>query len=154
MLNAVPVRQGARRIAVRPAAAQLPMVDPWLLFAGLLLLTLGLVMVASASMPIADSQANQPFYYLIRQVIYSGVGLILGLVAFQVPLEVWRRRGPVLLMAAIGLLMLVLIPGIGKEVNGSMRWIDIKLISVQISEPAKLFTLIYMAGYLQRHDHR
>ena len=153
MLNAVPVRKGARRIAVRPAAAQLPMVDPWLLFAGLLLLTLGLVMVASASMPIADSQANQPFYYLIRQVIYSGVGLILGLVAFQVPLEVWRRSGPVLLMAAIVLLMLVLIPGIGKEVNGSMRWIDIKLISVQASEPAKLFTLIYMAGYLQRHDH-
>lgn len=153
MLNAVPVHKGARRIAVRPAATQLPMVDPWLLFAGLLLLTLGLVMVASASMPIADSQANQPFYYLIRQVIYSGVGLILGLVAFQVPLEVWRRCGPVLLMAAIGLLMLVLIPGIGKEVNGSMRWIDIKLISVQASEPAKLFTLIYMAGYLQRHDH-
>jgi cell division protein FtsW len=63
----------------------------------------------------------------------------------------WRQAGPLLLLAAFGLLVLVLVPGIGKEVNGSMRWIALGPINVQASELAKLFALIYVAGYLKRH---
>ena len=130
---------------------QLPVLDPWLLCAGLFLLALGLLMVASASMPIADDKTGQPFYYLIRQGIASGLGLIMALVAFQVPANTWNRWGPVLLLAAMGLLILVLIPGIGKEVNGSTRWISLGAMNIQVSEIAKLFALVYIAGYLQRH---
>ena len=132
-------------------AAPLPVLDPWLLCAGLLLLALGLLMVASASMPIADDKTGQPFYFLIRQGIASGLGLIMALVAFQVPTDTWDRWGPALLLAAIGLLILVLIPGIGKEVNGSTRWISLGVMNMQVSEIAKLFALVYIAGYLQRH---
>lgn len=129
----------------------LPFPDPWILISGLLLLALGLLMVASASMPIADRQTGQPFYFLIRQGAFALIGLIAAGLIFQVPLTRWRRLGPTLLVAAMGLLVLVLIPGVGKEVNGSMRWIGFGPINIQVSEMAKLFTLIYVASYLKRH---
>lgn len=130
----------------------LPFPDPWILIAGLLLLALGLLMVASASMPIADRQTGQPFYFLIRQGAFVLVGLIAAGLMFQVPMTRWRRLGPMLLIAAIGLLVLVLIPGIGTEVNGSMRWIRLGPLNFQVSELAKLFALIYVASYLKRHS--
>lgn len=126
-------------------------VDPWLLLCGLSLLALGLLMVTSASMPVADDQFSKPFYFLIRQGIYAGLGLLLAALAFRLPVEFWQHRGPGLLLAAIGLLIMVLLPAIGKEVNGSMRWIRLGPVNIQASEPAKLFALIYLAGYLQRH---
>ena len=129
----------------------LPFPDPWILIAGLLLLALGLLMVTSASMPMADRQTGQPFYFLIRQGAFVLIGLLAAGLVFQVPLTRWRRLGPMLLVAAMGLLVLVLIPGIGKEVNGSMRWIGFGPINIQVSELAKLFTLIYVASYLKRH---
>ncbi len=141
--NSLP-RAGADRAA-------LPFPDPWILVPALLLLALGLLMVASASMPIAERQTGQPFHFLLRQGAFAGLGLLAAWVAFQVPMTRWRRAGPLLLLAAIGLLVLVLVPGIGKEVNGSRRWIGVGPINVQASEIAKLFALVYIAGYLKRH---
>jgi cell division protein FtsW len=132
----------------------LPLPDLWVLMTALLLLALGLLMVASASIPIgADPKSGhgQPFYFLIRQGIFVLIGLFGAGMVFQVPVERWRRAGPLLLLAAVGLLVLVLVPGIGKEVNGSIRWIGIGPINIQVSEIAKLFALIYVAGYLERH---
>ena len=142
--------RGATAVAAKESI-RLPELDRWLLFAALALLTLGLLMVASASMPLASSHTNQPFYYLIRQAVYVATGLLLGGLALQIPVETWRRHAPGLLLAAIGLLLLVLVPGIGREVNGSTRWISLGLVNVQVSEAAKLFALIYLASYLQRH---
>lgn len=128
--------------------------DPWIVVAALLLLALGLLMVASASIPIGANPKTgqgQPFYFLIRQSLFVLVGLLAAGVAYQVPMGRWRKAGPWLLAAAFGLLVLVLVPGVGREVNGSIRWIGFGPINVQVSEIAKLFTLIYMAGYLKRH---
>ena len=128
--------------------------DPWVLVSALLLLALGLLMVASASIPIsADPRTGQgqPFYFLIRQSVFVLFGLLAAGVAYQVPMGRWRKAGPLLLAAAFGLLILVLVPGVGREVNGSIRWISVGPINVQVSEIAKLFALIYMAGYLKRH---
>ena len=121
-------------LGFRPSATSLrsQLLDPWLLFAGLLLLTLGLLMVTSASMPIAAERTGQPFYYLIRQGIYITVGLITAITAFYIPTGLWRRCSPVLLLLAIVLLTLVLVPGIGKEVKGSMRWIDLGVTNLQL----------------------
>lgn len=143
----------SRTAAVQPRWSEiaLPPLDGWLLTAGLLLLALGLLMVGSASMPIADNRTGQPFYYLIRQSAYIGGALFVAALAFHVPVAVWQRQGPTLLFAAIALLILVLIPGIGREVNGSSRWISLGIMNVQVSEIAKLFAFIYVAGYLQRH---
>ncbi|MBL8249619.1 MAG: putative lipid II flippase FtsW [Candidatus Competibacter sp.] len=155
MLNAaatiaIPAHQGPPPRAGEGRSA-LPFPDPWVLIPALLLLALGLLMVASASMPTADAKTGQPFYFLFRQSAYVGVGLLAASMVFQIPLARWRRASPLLLLAAIVLLALVLVPGIGKEVNGSMRWIAIGPINIQVSEIAKLFALVYVAGYLKRH---
>lgn len=131
--------------------AVLPFPDVWIVLAGLLLLALGLLMVTSASMPIADRQTGQPFYFLMRQGAFAVIGLIAAALVFQVPLSRWQRLGPALFVAAFGLLVLVLIPGIGKEVNGSVRWIGFGPINIQVSELAKILTMIYVASYLKSH---
>ena len=153
MLSATDGISTNRNHLPRAGAGQsaLPFPDPWVLVPALLLLALGLLMVASASMPIADRQTGQPFYFLFRQAAYVLVGLLAGGIVFQIPLARWRRAGLLVLLAAIVLLVLVLIPGIGREVNGSRRWIGIGPINIQASEIAKLFALIYIAGYLKRH---
>ena len=129
----------------------LPFPDPWVLVPAVLLLALGLLMVASASMPIAEAKTGQPFYFLFRQGAFAVIGLLAAGVVFQIPLARWRQASPLLLLAAFILLTLVLIPGIGKEVNGSLRWIQLGPINIQVSEIAKLFALIYIADYLKRH---
>lgn len=133
------------------ASKPLPRLDPWLLWAGLILMVLGLLMVTSASMPQAQENFDQPFYFLLRQSVFMGVGLLLAAAIVRMPLAFWQASSPLLLMLGIGLLVAVLIPGIGKQVNGSMRWIVVGPLSLQASEPAKLFAIIYLAGYLQRH---
>jgi cell division protein FtsW len=124
--------------------------DLWLMAAVAAILGIGLVMVTSASIALADRQAGGPLHYLYRQGAYVGLGVTLGLVTLRVPLAVWRRLSPGLLLASVVLLVLVLIPGVGHEVNGSMRWMDVGVVRMQPSELAKLFTVLYLAGYLVR----
>ncbi|MEE8428830.1 MAG: putative lipid II flippase FtsW [Gammaproteobacteria bacterium] len=130
---------------------RVPTIDYLLLGAGLALMGLGWVMVASASITIADRHFGQPFYYAIRQGIYIVIALCLGSAVFRVRFSYWKRASFFLLVYALALLLIVLIPGIGKEVNGSMRWISLGLVNLQASELAKLLLLIYLAGYLVRH---
>lgn len=137
--------------AVAAPAPPAPPFDSWLLFAGGGLLALGLLMVTSASIPLAADQVDQPFYYLIRQGAYIAAGIVLGSMAVRLPMAFWQERGPLLLFGAMALLGAVLVPGIGREVNGSMRWISVGPINIQVSEIAKLCALIYLAGYVQRH---
>lgn len=125
--------------------------DRSLLFVTLTLLSLGLVMVASASISIADSQMSQPLYYFIRQTIFAAVGLFVAWGVVSIRLSFWQRYAPQLLMAGVVLLILVLIPGIGREVNGSSRWLPLGPINIQVAEIIKLFSIFYIADYLQRH---
>jgi cell division protein FtsW len=138
---------------VRPGglrSSRLPRVDYLLLFSVVALLMLGLVMVVSASITLADRELGQPFYYAIRQSIYIGAGILGGIALFQLNLALLDRLGMGLLLAAFALLLLVLVPGVGVEVNGAARWINTGLFRLQVSEPAKLFLIIYLAGYLAR----
>ncbi len=134
--------------AVRRSA--LP-VDGWLLGSALLLVGLGLLMVTSASLPLAGAHGGDPLRFLIRQSVALCVGLAMAALALRTPLQRWFQYGPWLLLGALGLLLLVLAPGLGHEVNGSSRWLSLGPAHVQVSELAKLFTLIYVASYLQRH---
>ena len=124
--------------------------DAPLLLAVLALVTLGLVMVTSASMPMADRMTGNPWYYFNRQSIYLLLALVAGFMVLQLPLRLWERSGYALMGLALLMLLLVLIPGLGKTVNGSTRWIDLGMIQLQVSEPARLFLLVYLAGYLVR----
>ena len=132
-------------------STRLPRFDYLLLFAVLTLMALGLVMVASASITLADRELGQPFYYAIRQAVFIGVGVVAGMGVFRLRLMLLEQAGKVLLVGGMVLLVAVLIPGVGYEVNGSVRWINTGLFRLQVSEPAKLMILIYLASYLARH---
>lgn len=124
--------------------------DVWLAGSVAALLILGLIMVASASVSLADRQFGQPFYYAMRQLIYVSGGLVLAAVVMRIRLVYWEKSGVVLLLLGAILLAAVLIPGVGRQVNGSTRWLHLGLFNLQASELVKLFVIVYIAGYLVR----
>lgn len=125
--------------------------DPVLMLAFISLLAIGVIMVASSSISIAERNFSNPFYYLQRQLLFVGIGLFAALSVFKIRLVQWEKSGMALLIFALFLLMLVLVPGIGKTVNGSTRWLPLGVFNLQVSELVKLFLVIYVAGYLVRH---
>ncbi len=126
--------------------------DRYLLVALFGIMALGLIMVASASMVIADRQYHEAFYFFYRQIVFLVAGLFMILIIVRVPMQYWQRVGLPLFLLALILLVLVLIPGIGREVNGSRRWIGFGPIGLQVSEFAKLAMILYMADYLVRRE--
>ncbi|MES1928294.1 cell division protein FtsW [Salinisphaera dokdonensis CL-ES53] len=129
---------------VRPDAA--------LLISLALITGLGLVMVGSASVAVADRLTDDPMYFFYRQAIFALIGLVAGFVVLHVPLRVWQANTFTLLGAGLLLLLLVLIPGIGHAVNGARRWIDIGPVAMQASEPARFCLILYVAGYAARRQ--
>jgi cell division protein FtsW len=124
-----------------------------LLWTVLILLWFGVVMVYSASIALAESSkpiGYRETYFLVRQAIYVVVGLVAGFMAFQIRMELWQRWAPRLFMVGVITLVLVLIPGIGHEVNGSRRWISLFIINFQPSELMKFLVLLYAADYTVR----
>lgn len=116
-----------------------------------LLLGVGLVMVASASVAVADRGWGQPDRFFDRQLIYAALGLGAGAVILRVPLALYQRLSFVLLGASLLGLVLVLIPGIGVSVNGAQRWLDLGPLRLQVSEFARLGMFLYVAAYAVRH---
>ncbi|MBD3633437.1 MAG: putative lipid II flippase FtsW [Methylophaga sp.] len=125
--------------------------DRSLLFATAALMFIGLIMVCSASITIADSMTGQPLFYFIRQLVFAVAGLGMAWAVVSVRLAVWQRFAPQLLMFGVFMLVLVLIPGIGREVNGASRWLPLGPVNLQVAEVIKLFAILYIADYLQRH---
>lgn len=126
-------------------------VDIELLIGVALLIALGLAMVASSSISIAERLMDEPLYYFERQAIYVLAGIAAMALMCRIRLAYWESAGPALLLCALLLLVLVLVPGIGYEVNGSSRWLPLGPVNLQVSELAKLLVIIYLAGYLVRH---
>lgn len=126
--------------------------DPVLLTIVMTLLLGGLVILASASMSISDNLVGEPFYYVERQLLAAAIGGAIGVACLFIPMQVWRSIGPLMLLAGLGLLFLVLLPGVGYEVNGSKRWVRFGILNLQVSEPARLCFIIYLSGYLVRRN--
>ncbi|MEY3747302.1 MAG: hypothetical protein RL194_761, partial [Pseudomonadota bacterium] len=130
-----------------------PVYDQGLLWVTLILLGLGLVMVYSSSIALAEADratGHQSTYYLVRHSIYLVVSLCVAAVTFQIPTQMWQKMAPYLFLIGMAALVLVLIPGIGREVNGSRRWISLFVVTVQPSEFMKLLVAIYAADYTLR----
>jgi cell division protein FtsW len=130
-----------------------PSFDRALVWSVLLLAALGLVMVYSASIATAEASratGHDPAYYLMRQGAYLALAALAGALAFQVPPTLWQRAAPWLFLVGVVLLVLVLVPGIGREVNGSRRWLALPGVSVQPSEFVKLAVVLYAADYTVR----
>jgi cell division protein FtsW len=137
-------------VAKRQAPAE---IDLALLWSALILLLLGMVMVYSASIATAEAgqfSAHQPAYFLVRHGVFLAIGLLAAAVAFQMPLAVWQQMAPWLFVAGFVLLTVVLIPGLGREVNGARRWLSFGIFNLQASELMKLFAVLYAADYTVR----
>ena len=122
--------------------------DVTLILIALALMSIGIIIVTSASMPVADRLHDNPFYFAIRHGIYIVGAIVAAMVVLNLPMQFWRMTNPYLLLAAIALLLAVLV--VGRTVNGSTRWLAIGPITIQAAEPAKLFFFAYLAGYLVR----
>jgi cell division protein FtsW len=110
-------------------------------------------MVYSASIATAEASAYtgyRPWYFLARHALFVGAGLAAGMVAFQVPIKVWRALAPYLFIAGAALLVAVLVPGIGRAINGSKRWLSLGIVNLQPSEFMKLFVVLYASSYAVR----
>lgn len=127
-------------------------VDPVLLAIVTTLLFGGLVILASASISISDNTTNDPFFYVSRQAVAALLGGAAGFVCLFVPIRFWMSTGPLMLLIAFALLLVVLVPGVGYSANGSTRWIRLGVLNLQASEPARLCLMIYLAGYLVRQN--
>jgi len=125
--------------------------DPVLLTAVAGLLLLGLVMVTSASITVADSRMGDAFYYLKQQLLGVALGSVAAAITCMIPTAVWERLALPLLIAALAMLVAVAIPGIGHEVNGSRRWLRFGM-SFQPSELARVLLLMYLASYIARRQ--
>lgn len=143
------------RSAIWPFPARIKtelQIDPVLLGIVLALLMGGFVILASASISISDNATSNPFFYVQRQLLAAAIGAVAGVVCLYIPMQVWRSLSPLVLFVGFLLLAVVLVPGVGYEVNGSTRWVRIGIMNLQVSEPARLCFLIYLAGYLVRRN--
>ncbi len=126
-------------------------VDNVLLLICISLLLIGYVMVTSASLHLGMKMTGSMSYYPVRQLIHIGVGLAFAGLSLVVPMQRWEKISSILFILSLGLLLIVFIPGLGVKVNGSVRWLSIAGIRIQVSEVTKVCAVIYMAGYITRH---
>ncbi len=127
--------------------------DSSLAWSALLLLTIGLVMVYSASIASAEASPHtgyRAWYFFVRHAMFVGAGLVAAFVAFQIPMKAWQRLSPWLFVGGLLLLLLVLVPGVGRSVNGARRWLSLVFVNLQPSEFMKLAVVLYAASYAVR----
>jgi cell division protein FtsW len=128
--------------------------DPWLLFSVIAIIALGFIMVASASAPVAERLRVGMMHLAWHQAIYIGIGLCIAVTITFIPISLLQKYGDVFLGLSAILLMIVLIPGVTRPINGSMRWLFLGPISVQPSELAKLALVFYIGGYMVRRSYQ
>jgi len=127
-------------------------IDIKLLIPVLMLLSLGVVMVASSSLDFANARYQDPWFFVKKQSVYLLLGMSLATLVASVPLAIWQKFSTFFLLLAIAVLLVVLVPGIGKVVNGSRRWLQLGPVSMQASELAKICLVIYFSSYLARKN--
>jgi cell division protein FtsW len=130
-----------------------PSFDHGLFWVSMILIGIGLVMVYSSSIALAETAkkfGNSSSYFLIRQTLFIGIGAVAGFITFLIPIRWWQRVSPYLFLGGLFLLILVLIPGVGHKVNGSRRWLSLIVFNLQPSEFMKLFVAMYASDYVLR----
>jgi cell division protein FtsW len=148
-----PVQKSLPGLTQGPQRSRMMEYDQPLVWVTVLLMLFGMVMVYSASIALPDSPkyaAYKNSHFLLRQAVFIAVSLFAGLLAFRIPVQTWQKLAPYLFVAVLVLLVLVLIPGVGKGVNGARRWLSFKVFNLQPSELMKLVVVLYAADYTVR----
>ena len=133
-------------------ADKIRFIDPWFWGAVISLSLIGFVMVSSASLEIGEQRYDDLFFFVKRHAAYLLIGSVLCLFILRFPMQLWQEQSWLLLGGSFFLLVLVLVPGIGREFNGSMRWLGVGSMTLQPSELVKLFAMVYLSAYLVRHQ--
>lgn len=128
--------------------------DVRMFYAILILFGFGIIMAASTTVEMAYKDHADAFFYVKKQIVFILIGLFSLFIVSRIRLVYWENLGPLMLVVSIALLAMVLIPGVGRSVNGSSRWLMVGPIGIQISEFAKVAMIIYLAGYMVRHSLR
>src|SRR5437867_6758805 len=134
--------------SISPGRSPLAEYDSGVLWAALLLLTFGIVMVYSASIAMAEASKfteGQSAYFLQRHALFLVASVVAGMLVFQVPMRLWERAAPWLFVVGVALLVLLLCPGFGRGVHGAGRWLSLGVVNVQASEFMELFVVLYEA---------
>ncbi|MCW8871338.1 MAG: FtsW/RodA/SpoVE family cell cycle protein, partial [Xanthomonadales bacterium] len=144
-------RTGPKKQAYQAGLSPIPIrPDSWLLVPSLLLLSIGIVMVGSASIAIAEGQGMHSYHYLLRHLVFIVIGVGLALSLRVIPIAFFERISRPMMALSILLLLAVFVPGLGATVNGSTRWIRLGILNFQAVEAVKLMVILYLAGYLAR----
>jgi cell division protein FtsW len=125
--------------------------DTLLLFAFAGLLIIGYIIMVSATMDLGFKKNENVWHFPVRQLIHISLGLIIGAIILMINVSFWQKIYPWLFLAGLALLVLVLIPGLGVKVNGSVRWLLLGGVRIQVSEIVKFTSVIYMAGYVTKY---
>lgn len=140
----------AQNAAQRRRQGRLPELDYGLLLCAIAITGFGFIMVASASLPVADNSYGSPFHFVVRHSLALALALVAALCCYAVPVRWWERAGLPLFLVGLAMLLLVLVPGLGRAANGATRWIPLGPLNLQSSEFMKFFAVIYVSGYLVR----
>ena len=146
--QAVPVKSTSYR------KSSLYQYDSWLIGIIIFLIFFGLTMVASSSSTIAEKNFQNPLFFFWRQMFSVCIGITIAFFILKIPMNIWQKASVPMLFFGLFLLLLVLLPGIGREVNGSLRWIYFGSFAVQASEPIKIIIIAYLAGYMVRQEQQ
>jgi cell division protein FtsW len=138
----------ARKLPAAPTVA----LDPWIAVSAIALASIGVVMVASSSIAIAEEMHVGPFYFLTRHALFLTLGSLLAWLAYRTDLDWLKQYSQVMILGGFMLLLIVFVPGLGVEVKGARRWIRLGISNFQAVEAVKLFLIIYLAGYFVRHQ--
>jgi cell division protein FtsW len=126
--------------------------DYWLLGGAIALAILGLIMIASASIAIAEKAGLHPFHYVIKHVLALGLGCVVAMICTRIPMSNLERASPFFMLLSVPMLLVVFVPGLGVTVNAAARWVNLGVVNFQVVELVKLMMVIFLAGYLVRQS--
>ncbi|MBT5640287.1 MAG: putative lipid II flippase FtsW, partial [Rhodobiaceae bacterium] len=116
------------------------------------LLSIGMIMITSATLDYALDQKSNPYYFITKHLIYLSMGIVLSVIISKIKLSFYYDYGKYFLLFSFIISLIIFIPGLGKEINGAKRWLDLGFITIQVSEVSRLFVMFWISGFIVKHD--